>query len=148
MGGFLPHYTGNICISVYRLNIHETFRCREDPSEEDPPLLSDASSYPSTRVYPCANNSPLCLYEGAKRKSEWKREIEKEERRREREREARVAFVGVILKLSRKQKTLYLSRFHRFSGWLVKNAVLSGSKPMFRVVSWLDRWNLKICGDD
>lgn len=32
-GGFLPYYTGNICISVYRLNIHEAF---EDPSEEDP----------------------------------------------------------------------------------------------------------------
>lgn len=27
---FPPHYTGNICISVYRLNIHEGFRCRVD----------------------------------------------------------------------------------------------------------------------
>lgn len=30
VGGFPPHYTGNICISVCRLNIHEVFRYQED----------------------------------------------------------------------------------------------------------------------
>lgn len=29
-GEFPPHYTGNVCISVYRLNIYEAFRCQED----------------------------------------------------------------------------------------------------------------------
>lgn len=66
VGEFPPHYTGNVCISVYRLNIYEAFRCQEDSIRRRRvhaqgaivpfhPFPSDASSYlPARRVCPCA----------------------------------------------------------------------------------------------
>lgn len=45
--GFPPHYTDNICISVYRLNIHEAFRCQEDSERRYHPARKE-SQWPGT----------------------------------------------------------------------------------------------------